>query len=178
MAFPCSGILYLCFESLGLDITSVILNCFKMAATYLLFFLLKNHTNGWFPCDTLLIEIVLPIPTNFTLFCFFIWNLFEFAISISKIYLRSCSNLLTGTNPRSFPLINESRIYARAPSCTIYNPPKLGPGGTEQTMSSQEHLHWYIKKWWMQESTADHVLQVARCFLPHRFKRSFTITFL
>ncbi|KAL2934438.1 Xanthine dehydrogenase/oxidase [Bienertia sinuspersici] len=24
----------------------------------------------------------------------------------------------------------------------------------------------------------DHVLQVARCFLPHRFKRSFTITFL
>jgi len=29
---------YLCFESLGLDITSVILNCFKMVATYLLLF--------------------------------------------------------------------------------------------------------------------------------------------
>ena len=29
---------YLCFESLGLDITSVILNCFKRVATYLLLF--------------------------------------------------------------------------------------------------------------------------------------------
>ncbi|TYI68220.1 hypothetical protein E1A91_D08G074700v1, partial [Gossypium mustelinum] len=27
-------------------------------------------------------------------------------------------------------------------------------------------------KWWVLTSTADHVLQVARCFLPHRFKRS------
>lgn len=32
--FPCSGILYLCFKSLGLGITSVLLNPFKMAATY------------------------------------------------------------------------------------------------------------------------------------------------
>ena len=34
--FPCSRILYLCLESLGLDITSVILNRFKIAATYIL----------------------------------------------------------------------------------------------------------------------------------------------
>jgi energy-coupling factor transporter transmembrane protein EcfT len=31
------GILYLCFKSLGLDITPVLLNPFKMAATYLFF---------------------------------------------------------------------------------------------------------------------------------------------
>lgn len=42
-------------------------------------------------------------------------------------------------------------------------------------MSSQEHFHYY-GKWWITKSTIDHVLQVARCFLPHRFKRSFTIT--
>ena len=37
-----------------------------MAATYLLWFLsIENHTNGWFPRDTLLIEKVLPIPTIF-----------------------------------------------------------------------------------------------------------------
>lgn len=34
VVFPCSGILYLCFKSLGLDITSVLLNPFKMVATY------------------------------------------------------------------------------------------------------------------------------------------------
>lgn len=39
MAFSCSGILYLCFESLGLDITSVIFNRFKRAATSFLIFL-------------------------------------------------------------------------------------------------------------------------------------------
>ena len=52
---------------MGLDITSVLLNPFKMAATYPFcdFFLLKNHTNGWFPRDTLWIEKVLSIPTNF-----------------------------------------------------------------------------------------------------------------
>jgi len=70
--FPCSGILYLCFESLGLDITSVILNPFKTAATYPFFdfFLSKNHTNSWFPrdSDTLCIERFLSIPTNPILF--------------------------------------------------------------------------------------------------------------
>ena len=39
--FPCSRILYLCFESLGLDITSVILNPLKMAATYLFLWFLS-----------------------------------------------------------------------------------------------------------------------------------------
>ena len=149
-AFPCSGILYLCLKSLGLDITSVLLNPFKMAATYPFcdFFLSKNRTNGWFPRDTLWIEKVLSIPTNF---------IFELktcsnrilSISISKIYLRSCSNLLIGINPRSLSLRNESILSTRAPSCTIYiTTPQRGSSGTEQMMSSQEHLHSYIK-WWM-----------------------------
>lgn len=44
MFFPCSRIFYLCLESLGLDITSVIFTPFKMAATYPLcdFFLSKE----------------------------------------------------------------------------------------------------------------------------------------
>lgn len=44
-------------------------------------------------------------------------------------------------------------------------------------MSSQEHFRYY-GKWWIAKSIIDRVLQVARCFLPHRFKRSFTITFI
>lgn len=62
--FPCSGILYLCFKSLGLGITSVLLNPFKMVATYPFFFFLlsKNPTDTRFP---LLIETVWLIPTNF-----------------------------------------------------------------------------------------------------------------
>lgn len=66
-AFPCYGILYLCFKSLGLDITSVLLNLFKMVATYPFcdFFLSKNHTDGWFVRDTLWIEKVFAVPTIF-----------------------------------------------------------------------------------------------------------------
>lgn len=104
--FPCSRILYLCFESLGLDITSVILNPLKMAATYLfLWFLSVKESykpNDWFPRDTLLIERFLSIPTNFP-FGFETCSNWILSISISKIYLRSCSNLLIGTNPRSLP---------------------------------------------------------------------------
>lgn len=120
-AFPCSGILYLCFKSLGLDITSVLLNPFKMAATYPFcdFFLSKNHMNDWFPRDTLWIQRVLSIPTNLLLELKTCSNRI-LSISISKIYLRSCSNLLIGINPRSLPLRNESILSTRAPSCTIY----------------------------------------------------------
>lgn len=53
--FTCYRIFYLYRESLGLDITSVIFNRFKMAATYHFgdFFLSKNQTNDWFLRDTL-----------------------------------------------------------------------------------------------------------------------------
>lgn len=181
MAFTCSGILYLCFESLGLDITSVILNCFKKAATYLLFFLLKNYTNDCILYDTICFWSKKFYPfRQLYFFAFGFETCSTFWIFTSKISLRSWNSLLTGTNPRSLPLINESRIYARASSCTI---PKNGsPSDIEQTMSSQEHLHWYIKSngngGCKNPQQIYLVLQVARCFLPHRFKRSFTITFL
>lgn len=75
--------------------------------------------NRWFPRVTLLIERVLTSPTNFP-FVFETCSNWILSISISKIYLRSCSNLLIGTNPRSLPLRNESILSSRAPSCTIY----------------------------------------------------------
>jgi len=90
-----------------------------------------------------LIEIVLPIPTNKFEPC----SNWILSISLSKRYLRSCSNLLIFTNLRHLPLRNES---TRAPSCNIYiiNPspvPKtISSSGTKQTMSSQEHLNFYI----------------------------------
>nr|YP_010042491.1 ribosomal protein S16 [Thermopsis turkestanica]QPB69721.1 ribosomal protein S16 [Thermopsis turkestanica] len=103
------------------------------------------------PADTLLIELVLTIPTNLTFFepC----SNWILLISLSKIYLRSCSNLLIFTNLRYLPLINES---TRAPSCTIITIYIINTSpvpqttsfsetdGTEQTMSSQEHPDFYI----------------------------------
>jgi hypothetical protein len=57
------------FKSLGLDITSVFLNLFKMVATYPFcdFFVPTNHTHRWFSRDTRWIKRVLSIPTNFLL---------------------------------------------------------------------------------------------------------------
>lgn len=53
-------------------------------------------------------------------------------------------------------MINESLLSTRASSCTIYlllTTQQNGiPSGTEQTMSSQEHPHFYIefyREWWM-----------------------------
>lgn len=119
-----------------------------MAATYQFFYFFpsKNRTNRWLiPPDPLLIEIVLPVPTNFTFFetC----SNWILSISIAKIYLRSCSNLLIFTNLRYLPLRNES---TRAPPCTIYIinpspvPQTMSSSGPEQTMSSQEHPDFYI----------------------------------
>lgn len=58
---------------------------------------------GLIPPNTLWIEIVLVIPTIFFLPCS---NLI-LSIFLSKIYLRSCSNLLIFTNLRYLPLKNE-----------------------------------------------------------------------
>jgi len=77
MVFPCSRILYLFFESLGLDITSVILNHFKMAATYPFcwwFFSMKES-------DEWLILVCYTFDwksfTNSNNLSFWIWNMFE-----------------------------------------------------------------------------------------------------
>lgn len=64
--------------------------------------------------------------TNSEKFYFFsVWffDFFKLSIYILKIYLQSWSNLLIVTNPRFFPLINESILSTRAPSCTIYLQP-------------------------------------------------------
>lgn len=180
--FPCSGILYLCFKSLGLDITSVLLNPFKMAATYpflWFLFLSKNPTNSWFPRDTLWIENVWSIPTGFA-FELETYSNWILSISISKIYLRSCSNLLIGINPRSLPPRNELILSTRAPSWTIYNPTKNEGFEWNRTNDVEPRAPSFLYKYKIADVKIHNgsVLQVARCFLPHRFKRSFTITFL
>lgn len=128
---------------------------FKTAATYP-FFLGKNYMNDRFPCNTLLIKIVLPIPTNLTIwfqivriwiFWFLNWS---YIYKVGPVYWLA---LTLDSFPRYDKWI-KSLLSTRASSCTItYNPTKNGvPSGTEQTMSSQEHLHFY-RKWWMSEST-------------------------
>lgn len=145
MAFSCYGIFYLYFESLGLDITSVILNRFKMAATYPLRFLSIKESYErlipvWYTFDR---NSFINPNKSFKSKRKFCWN-WLLLISISKIYLRSWNNLLIDTNPRSLPLRNESIISSRAPLCTIYLTTQLklnrGSSRTEQIMSSQEHL--------------------------------------
>lgn len=72
------------------------------------------------------------------------------SISIAKIYLRSCSNLLIFTNPRNLPPRNES---TRAPSCTIsiIKPSVLPPPQKKKKFEwnrtndvEKEHLHFHI----------------------------------
>ena len=116
MVLTCSRILQLFLESLGLDITSGIFNRFKNGSNIPFFFFLSKNHRGLIPADTLLIKIVLPIPTNLTFF-FEPCSNWILSIFLSKINLRSFSNLLIFTNPRYLPLRNES---TRAPSCTIY----------------------------------------------------------
>lgn len=120
MVFPCSRILilYLCFKSLGLDITSVFLNPFKMAATYLFlwFPFIKESCGRLIPSGTLCIEKVWSIPCPFELEICSKWIL-----SISMIYLRSCSIywLALTLDPCPEKRMN-TFFFTRASSCTIY----------------------------------------------------------
>ena len=105
MAFPCSEILYLCFKSLGLDITSMLLNPFKMAATYLfLWFLsIKEFYGRLIPRDTYTLNRKSLINSN--RISFWIENLLEldsFDFYIEDIFTK-LFNLLIGINPRSLP---------------------------------------------------------------------------
>lgn len=103
--FPCSRILYPCPESLGLDITSAIFNHFKNGSNmplFLSFFYL------WFLSIKESYEQLIPAWYAFDRKSFTDSNNFSFwfenclnrslSISISKIYLRSCSNLLISNN--------------------------------------------------------------------------------
>lgn len=150
MVFPCSKILYLfCFKSLGLDITSVFLNPFKMAATYLFlwFPFIKESCGRLIPSDTLCIEKVCSIPSTKCPFELETWIL---SISISKIYLRSCSIywLALTLDPCPDKWILLSFLLELHHALFTLPNKKRGSCGTEQMMSSEEHLHSYIK-WWM-----------------------------
>ena len=121
-AFPCSGILFLCFKSLGLDITSVLLNpSNKMAATYPFcdFFLSKNHTNGWFPAIHFESKEFYQFQQNFLLnwklarigsFRFLYW---WYTYEVVPIYW-----LALTLDPCPWKL--NQYFTTRAPSCTIY----------------------------------------------------------
>jgi len=115
-----------------------------MAATYL--FVISFYQRIIWTADShtiyiIFIEKVLSIPTKFPLgfeTCL-IWVL---SISISKIYLRSCSNLLIDTNPRPFPLKKWINTFYSSSILYYfhYTPTKnAGSNGREQRMSSQEH---------------------------------------
>lgn len=154
--FPCSGILYLCFKSLGLDITSVLLNPFKMVATYPFcdFFLSKNHTDGWFVRDTLRIEKVLAVPTNFLNWKIARIGSFRFLYRRYRRYTYEVVPIyeLALTLDRCPWEINQYFLLELHHELFTLQPPppkkKRGSSRIEQMTSSQEHLHSYIK-WWM-----------------------------
>lgn len=146
MVFPCSRIFYLCLESLGLDITSVIFNRFKKWQQHPLFcdFLIeRNHTNTRFRHNTLLIERVLPIPTNFLFF--FDWNLFEsdpFDFDIENILTKFVSTywLLLTLDPCPWEM-NKFLLELHHVLFTLQPNKKEDSSRTEQRMSSQEPIH-------------------------------------
>lgn len=88
---------FLCFKSLGLDITSVILNPFKMAATYLFlrFVSIKESYKRLIPMWYTLYRKSFINSKKFSFLLY--WKLETLSISISKIYLRSCPNLFSLT---------------------------------------------------------------------------------
>ena len=137
--FPCSEILY---QSLGLDIPSVLLNPFKMAATYPFwnFLLSKNLVDIWFPRDTLWVEKVWLIPTNFP----FEWETSSnriLSIFISKLYSHEVVPIYWFALTLDF--CSEKSIN------TFYSSSILDYLHY-QMMSSQEHFHSYRNgKWWI-----------------------------
>ena len=80
------------FESLGLDMTSVILNRFIKKGqqqtpffVYDLFsFYTKNHQNAWFTHDRLLIQRILQFSENFLFHCKIAWK--DFFFQYKKTY--------------------------------------------------------------------------------------------
>lgn len=107
IVFPCSEIPPPCFvKSLGLDITSVILTSFKMAATYLLFFVIYFYGKEIWRIDSFVIHFTLKKCSKFRqILLYFILNSnsnLSLSIYILRIYLQSRSHLFIVTNPR-FP---------------------------------------------------------------------------
>lgn len=117
-----------------------------MSATYLfviLFLSIKESYERRIPAQYIYInffEKVFSIPRKFPLrfetYLILIWIL---SISRSKIYLRSCSNLLIDTNPRPFPLKKWINIELHHVLFPLHPNKNADSNGTEQKMSSQEH---------------------------------------
>ena len=144
MVFTCSMIFQLFFESLGLGITSGIFNLFKNGSNIPFFLSMKeSYKQKVNSCGYTFDQNSFTNSNHFFEPC----SNWILSIFLSKINLRSFSNLLIFTNLRYLPLRNES---TRAPSCTICIinpspvPQTMSSSGTEQTMSSQEHPDFYI----------------------------------
>lgn len=107
----------LCLESLGLDITSVIFKSFQNGSN-ISFFVISFCQRIIRMVDSCVIHLPFELE---------IFSNRTFSVYVSKIYLRSCSNLLIDTNPRLLPL--KKNLSTRAPSCTIlHHPPKKKRG--------------------------------------------------
>lgn len=149
-AFPCSGILYFCFKSLGLDITSMILNPFKMAATYL-FFVIYFYQRIIRTVDSRTIHFWLKVFYKFKQIFFLDFKL-AWIVSFRlyrrytyKVFPTSWLALTLDPCPREmnqyFLLELHHVLFTLQPN----KKEKRGSSsGAEQTMSSQEHLHSYI----------------------------------
>ena len=102
----------LCLKSLGLDITSVIFKSFKNGSN-ISFFVISFCQRIIRMVDSCVIHL---------LFEFEIFSNRTFQVYVSKIYLRSCSNLLIDTNPRFLPLKKKS-FYSSSILYYITSPP-------------------------------------------------------
>ena len=109
---------------------------------FVIYLLSKNHVNAWFPCDTLLIEIVFPIPTKvsnprrgFVQIESFKFLYRRYAYKVVPTYW-----LILTLDPYLWKR-NESFLLElhRVLFTLTHNPTKWGLR-VEQTMSSQEHL--------------------------------------
>lgn len=135
---------------MGLDITSVILNPFKMVATYLFLWFLsikesyKRLIPTWY---TLYRKSFI----NYKKFSFWIGNLKTFRFQYRRYtyevvpiyWLALTLDPCPWEMNQYFLLELHHGLFTLQP-----NKKKRSSSGTEQTMSSQEHLHSYIK-WWM-----------------------------
>ena len=137
--FPCSEIFY---QSLGLDIPSVLFNLFKMAATYpfLEFPSIKESCGHLIPAWYTLGRKSLLIPTNFP----FEWETSSngiLSIFISKLYSHEVVPIYWFALTLDF--CSEKSIntfYSSSILDYLYY----------QMMSSQEHFHSYRnRKWWI-----------------------------
>lgn len=107
--FPCSRILYLCLESLGLDIISVIFNRFKNGSNKPLF-VISFCERIIRTVDSCMIHFWSKEFYQFKKIFFLHWKIVRigsFRFLYQKYIYEVCSNVLIGINPRPLPRRNE-----------------------------------------------------------------------